>query len=201
MILYPMKAYKLRKRRVNMVIGMSETPTPTQTTTPKKKKTKKKEETQPTPTPTPTPTPPTQTPPKEEVTQPPKKAPKKAEKKAEKEVKKEAKETKEAKPETKPTTKPATKPKPKIKTTTWEKFEKFETKTKTEKKTWIKDIIEKAKREPVKVTGLTRGQLMALIASVNRHNASSEPKILIKYDTTKGIAMLAPLTKTHPKTQ
>ena len=164
---------------------MSETPTLTQTTTPKKKKTKKKEETQPTPTPTPTPTPP---PPKE--TKETKKTIKA------KPPKKEAKE-KEAKPETKP----ATKPTPKIKAIDWKKFEKFETKTKTEKRTWIKDIIEKAKREPVKVTGLTRGQLMALIASVNRHNSSSEPKILIKYDTTKGIAMLAPLTKTHPKTQ
>ena len=174
---------------------MSETPTPTQTTTPKKKKTKKKEETQPTPTPTP----PTPTPPKEEVTQPttppPKKAPKKAEKKAEKEVKKEAKETKEAKPETKP----PTKKKPRIKTTTWEEFDKFKPKTEPKRKSWIKEAIERATKEPVEIRELTRGQILALINQVERYNKKYMDRIIdIKYDIKRGIVLLAPTKKYSP---
>jgi hypothetical protein len=172
----------------------------------KTKKTKKEEVTPPT-------TPPTPTPPKEEVTppttlppiEPPKEAKKKAEEKvkkeAKKEVKKEAKETKpttkEAKPETKPPTKPAPTKRLRIETIDWEKFEKFETKSTSQKKSWIQVVIEKAKKEPTKVTGLTRGRLMALITAVNRHNMNHEPKIMIKYDTKKGIALLAPITKQH----
>ncbi len=168
-----------------MVMVMPETQTPTQTTTPKKKKTKKKEETQPTPTPTPTP----KEPPKE-ITP--------------KEAKKKTKETKEAKPptqkekaEAKPTTKPTPTRRLRIETIDWEKFEKFETKSTSQKKSWIQVVIEKAKKEPTKVTGLTRGRLMALITAVNRHNMNHEPKIMIKYDTKKGIALLAPITKQH----
>jgi outer membrane biosynthesis protein TonB len=168
-----------------MVIVVSETQTQTPTTTQKKKKTKKKEETQPTPTPTPTPTPP-----------PPKEKP---------ETKKKTKETKPTTKETKPTTQPTTKPKPKkklvIKTITWEKFEKFETKRKTPDKSWIMEVIERAKKEPIQVRNLTKGKLIALIAHVNRYNQNNTPKIEIKYDMEKGIALLAPSQPKHPKTQ
>ena len=172
---------------------VSETQTQTPTTTPKKKKTMKKEETQPTP--------PTPTPPKEEVTQPTTPPPP-----TEKpETKKKTKETKPTTKEAMPTTKPVTKPKPKkepaIKTITWEKFEKFETKRKTPNKSWIMEVIERAKKEPIQVRNLTKGKLIALIAHINRYNENNIPKIEIKYDVEKGIALLAPSQPKHPKTQ
>jgi hypothetical protein len=141
---------------------------------------------------------------------PPKKKTKPKTIEVKKEAKEETKETKETKPtetkpveakeikpttkETKPTTKPATKPKPKIKTTTWEKFEKFTPKTQPKKKSWIKEAIERATKEPVEIRGLTRGQILSLVVQINRYNRNHEPKIDIKYDTKKGIALLAPIT-------
>jgi hypothetical protein len=132
-------------------------------------------------------------------------------KKKTKEAKEETKETKEIKPtetkpaeakeikpttkETKPTTKPTTKTKPKIKTTTWEKFEKFEPKTKTTKKSWIKEAIKRAQNEPIEIRGLSRGQLTALITQVNRHNQQHGVKLDIKYDFKRGIAIIAPIKR------
>jgi len=121
------------------------------------------------------------------------------------ETKKKTKETKPTTKETKSTTQPTTKPKPKkepaIKTITWEKFEKFETQRKTPDKSWIMEVIEKAKEEPIEVRNLTKGKLIALIAHVNRYNQNNTPKIEIKYDMEKGIALLAPSQPKHPKTQ
>jgi DNA mismatch repair ATPase MutL len=154
-----------------MVVSETQTQTPkeeTKKTKTKKTKKKAKEETKETkPTPTPTTI---ETKPKEEV-----------------------KETKPKTKETKPTTKPPTKKRPKIKPTTWEKFEKFTSKQGKEEKSWIKEVLEKAKKEPIEIRGLTRGQLTAPIVQVNRHNQNHEPKLNIKYDFKKGIVLIAPI--------
>jgi hypothetical protein len=143
---------------------------------------------------------------------PPKKKTKPKTIEVKKEAKEETKETKETKPtetkpveakeikpttkETKPTTKPATKPKPKIKTTTWEKFEKFTPKTQPKKKSWIKEAIERAKKEPIEIKGLTKGQILALVNQVELHNKKHMDRIIdIKYDVKQGIALLAPTKK------
>jgi hypothetical protein len=135
-------------------------------------------------------------PPKEEITPPKEEAKKEPPKEAKKEVKKEAKETKPTTKEAKPETKPPKAKRPRIKTTTWEKFEKFTTKTETKRKSWIKEVIEKATKEPIEIRGLTRGQLVALIVQINNHNRRYEPKLDIKYDFKKGIALIAPIKKT-----
>jgi flagellum-specific peptidoglycan hydrolase FlgJ len=170
-----------------MVVSETKEVTPKEET--KKKKTKKKEETQPTPTPTPTPTPP------KEVEK---------ETKEIKETKEKTKETKkniEAKPPAKPPkkeakekeTKPTTTKRPRIRPTTWEKFEKFTPKQGKEKKSWIKEIIERARKEPVEVRGLSKGRLAILIAQINNYNRQHEPKLEIKYDFKRGTAIIAPL--------
>jgi hypothetical protein len=180
-----------------MVMVVSETKEVTPKEETKKKKTKKKEETQPTPTPTPTPTPLSlpQTPP------PPKETKKKAEKKAEEK----AKETKPTTKETKPTTKPTPTKRPKIRTVDWEKFEKFEPKTKPTKKSWVKEAIERATKEPVEIKELTKGQILALVNQVERYNKKYMDRIIdIKYDIKRGIAILAPAKKyfsAHSSTQ
>jgi hypothetical protein len=134
---------------------------------------------------------------KKEVTPPPKEVKKEevtpTPKEAKEEVKKEAKETKPTTKEAKPETKPPTKRKPRIETTTWEKFEKFITKPETKRKSWIKEAIERAKKEPVQISGLTRGQMLTLITQVNRYNRNHEPKLNIKYDFKKGIVLIAPI--------
>jgi len=147
---------------------------------------------------------------------PPKKKTKPKTIEVKKEAKEETKETKETKPtetkpveakeikpttkETKPTTKPATKPtptkRPKIKTITHEKFEKFTPKTQPKKKSWIKEAIERATKEPVEIRGLTRGQILALVNQVELHNKKHMDRIIdIKYDVKQGIALLAPTKK------
>jgi len=152
-----------------------------ETPTPKKTKKKKTETTQ-----TTTPITPPEAKPKE-------KAEEKAEKEAKREVKKEAKEIKPPTKEAKPPTTPTPKKKPNIRTTTWEKFEKFKSKGKETKKSWIKEAIERARKEPVEIRNLTRGQLIALITQVNKYNYDHEPKLAIKYDFRQGIALIAPL--------
>jgi type IV secretory pathway VirB10-like protein len=115
---------------------------------------------------------------KEEITPPPKEPPKEKPK------------TKEAKP---PTAK-----RPKITATTWEKFEKFTPKSKKEKKSWIKEVIKKAQQEPVEVRGLTKGQILAILVQAYRYNLHNYPKLDVKYDMKKGIALIAPIkTKTE----
>jgi len=80
---------------------------------------------------------------------------------------------------------------PSIKRITMEYFMKFNTSS-NNRKSWIKETIERATKEPVMVKNLTRGQIMALINQVNRHNISSEHKIAYKYDVKRGIVLLAP---------
>jgi flagellar biosynthesis GTPase FlhF len=131
---------------------------------------------------------------KEEVTPPTTPPPKEAKE----EVKKEAKKTKPTTKEAKPETKPPTKRKPRIETTTWEKFEKFEPETQPKKKSWIKEAIERAKKEPVEIKYLTKGQILAILVQVYRYNLHNYPKLDVKYDMKKGIALIAPIkTKTE----
>jgi hypothetical protein len=105
----------------------------------------------------------------------------------------------ETKPEVKPTptpeAKPTTKPEVKIKSITWEEFEEFAPERNI-KRSWVKEAIERATREPVKIEGLTRGQIMALLNQVDKHNLERrEPKIIAKYDIKKGVVLLAPVAK------
>jgi len=88
--------------------------------------------------------------------------------------------------------KPATVPV--IRSISWEEFERFE-ESRSEKRSWIKEAIERARTEPVMLEGLSRGQIAALIRQVDDYNfkSSNEPKIQYKYDTKKGVVLLAPL--------
>jgi hypothetical protein len=138
-----------------------------------------------------------------------KKTKKKAEETKETKPKEEVKETKpikEAKEETKtkeakPTTKPTPTRRPRIKTVDWKKFEKFEPKTKPKKKSWIKEAIERATKEPIEIRGLTRGQIIALINQIKLYNKKHMDQIIdIKYDVKQGTALLAP-TKKYFSTQ
>ena len=83
---------------------------------------------------------------------------------------------------------------PSIRSITWEYFEKFNTGN-SSKKSWVKETIERAVKEPVMVTKLSRGQIMSLINQIDRHNMTSGQKILYKYDTKRGIVLLAPEQK------
>jgi hypothetical protein len=80
---------------------------------------------------------------------------------------------------------------PKVKRITWTYFERFNP-DKPNRKSWIKESIELAKKEPVMVSNLKRGQIMALINQVDRHNMNSDYKIIYKYDVKRGIVLLAP---------
>jgi len=88
--------------------------------------------------------------------------------------------------------KPATVPV--IRSISWEEFKRFE-ESRSEKRSWIKEAIERARTEPVMLEGLSRGQIAALIRQVDDYNfkSSNEPKIQYKYDTKKGVVLLAPL--------
>jgi outer membrane biosynthesis protein TonB len=89
-----------------------------------------------------------------------------------------------------PKQQPTKKPKPVVKRITMEYFQKFN--ASNNRKSWVKETIERAANEPVMVKNLTRGQIMALINQVNRHNMISEQKIAYKYDVRQGIVLLAP---------
>jgi hypothetical protein len=88
-----------------------------------------------------------------------------------------------------PTPEPAT---PIIRSITWEEFERF-TPERSERRSWVKEVIEQAKKGPIKVEGLSKGQIAALINYIDRYNESSNsPKITYKYDTKKGVMLLSP---------
>jgi len=91
---------------------------------------------------------------------------------------------------------PTKKPKPIVKRITWTYFEKFNTSS-NDRKSWVKETIERATQEPVMVKNLTRGQVMALINQVDRHNMTSDRKIVYKYDVKRGIVLLAPKRFIH----
>jgi hypothetical protein len=72
-----------------------------------------------------------------------------------------------------------------------EYFMKFN--TGSDKKSWIKETLERAVKEPIMVKNLTRGQIAALISQIDWHNMRSEQKIAYKYDVKSGIVLLAPV--------
>jgi hypothetical protein len=90
----------------------------------------------------------------------------------------------------------------KIEPITWEEFEKFERQLEKGKKSWVKEAIKRAVKEPVKLEGLKRGQVLAVILQVHRYNLYSKlanrPLLQIKYDFNKGIVIIAP--ETTPET-
>jgi hypothetical protein len=70
---------------------------------------------------------------------------------------------------------------------TWEEFAKFEPeRSRKERKSVFKEIVEKAKNEPVRVEGLKRGQIMVLI------KLAYDNGLDVKYDFRNGIVLLAP---------
>jgi hypothetical protein len=80
---------------------------------------------------------------------------------------------------------------PSVKRITYEYFEKFNPDNRN-RKSWVKETLEIAAKEPIMVRNLTRGQIMALINQVDRHNMNSDRKIVYKYDVKRGIVLLAP---------
>jgi sRNA-binding protein len=82
------------------------------------------------------------------------------------------------------------KPTPIVKRITYEVFEKFD--PKPGKKSWIKEVLEIAVKEPIMVRNMNRGQVMALINQIDRHNMTSDNKIAYKYNIKQGIVLLAP---------
>jgi flagellar biosynthesis GTPase FlhF len=89
---------------------------------------------------------------------------------------------------------PTQKPKPSnpvIKRITWSYFERFNP-NKPNGKSWVKETIERAKKEPVMVKNLKKGQIMALVNQIDRHNMNSDHKIVYKCDVKRGIVLLAP---------
>jgi len=94
---------------------------------------------------------------------------------------------KEQQPKKQPTKKP-----PVVKRITMEYFMKFNTSNSRNRKSWVKETIERATNEPVMVKNLTRGQIMALISQIDRYNMNTDRKIIYKYDVKRGIVLLAP---------
>ena len=80
---------------------------------------------------------------------------------------------------------------PKVKRVTWTYFERFNP-NRPNSKSWVKEAIEMAKKEPIMVSGLSRGQLMSLLNQVDRHNMNTDHKIVYKHDVKRGIVLLAP---------
>jgi hypothetical protein len=117
---------------------------------------------------------------------------------------KEVKETVEVKPPTVevklqkviPPTPLEVKPKEaKVKVTpiTLEEFESFTPEPTEKKKSWAKEVIEKASKEPIRVEGLGRGQILALIRAIRAYNLKHfESGIVYKCDIKRGIMLLAP---------
>lgn len=82
---------------------------------------------------------------------------------------------------------------------TWEEYEKFEPKQRRreqERKSPVRELLERvvAGGRPVEVRGLTRGQILAILSQVTRHNRSATgTKIAYKCDVKRGIVLLAPV--------
>jgi hypothetical protein len=89
-----------------------------------------------------------------------------------------------------PKQQPDKKPKPVIKRITVEYFKKFS--AGSNKKSWIQETLERAVKEPIMVKNLTKGQIAALISQVDKHNMTSEQKIVYNHDVKRGIVLLAP---------
>jgi signal recognition particle GTPase len=86
---------------------------------------------------------------------------------------------------------PTQKAKPVVKRITLNYFERFNA-SNNSRKSWVKETIERATKEPVMVKNLSRGQIMALINQIDRYNMNTERKIVYKYDVKRGIVLLAP---------
>jgi hypothetical protein len=89
---------------------------------------------------------------------------------------------------------------PIVKSATWEEFEMFAPEQQPARRSWVKEAIERAREGPVRIEGLSRGQIMVLLNQVSRYNSERrEPRIVVKYDVKKGVVLLAPLTKQQLK--
>jgi hypothetical protein len=70
---------------------------------------------------------------------------------------------------------------------TWEEFDKFEPeRSRKERKSVFKEIVERARKEPVRVDGLKKGQIMVLI------KLAYDNGLDVKYDFKNGVILLAP---------
>lgn len=74
-----------------------------------------------------------------------------------------------------------------MKPITWEEFSKFEPeRSRKERKSVFKEIVERARKEPVRVEGLKRGQILVLV------KLAYDNGLEVKYDFRNGIVLLAP---------
>jgi hypothetical protein len=82
---------------------------------------------------------------------------------------------------------------------TWEEYEGFTPGPRRrgqERKSPVRELLERvvAGGRPVEVSGLTRGQILAILSQVSRYNRSATgTKIAYKCDAKKGIVLLAPV--------
>jgi DNA repair exonuclease SbcCD nuclease subunit len=94
----------------------------------------------------------------------------------------------------------------KVEPITWEEFERLKNQFKKARKSWVKEAIERATKEPVKLESLKKGQILAIILQVRRYNLYSKltnkPQLQIQYDFKKGIVIIAPelAPETSPET-
>jgi hypothetical protein len=74
-----------------------------------------------------------------------------------------------------------------VRSITWEEFDKFEPeRSRKERKSVFKEIVERARKEPVRVDGLKKGQIMVLI------KLAYDNDLDVKYDFKNGVILLAP---------
>jgi len=82
---------------------------------------------------------------------------------------------------------------------TWEEYEGFapeQGRRERERKSPVRELLERvvAGGRPVEVSGLTRGQILAILSQVTRYNRSATgTRIAYKCDAKRGILLLAPV--------
>jgi hypothetical protein len=82
---------------------------------------------------------------------------------------------------------------------TWEEYERFEPERRRrgrERKSPVRELLERvvAGGRPVEVSGLARGQILALLSQVTRYNRNATgTRIVYKCDVKRGIVLLAPV--------
>jgi hypothetical protein len=80
---------------------------------------------------------------------------------------------------------------------TWEEYEGFTPEPRRqERKSPVRELLERvvAGGRPVEVSGLTRGQILAILSQVARYNMSATgTRIVYKCDAKRGILLLAPV--------
>jgi hypothetical protein len=90
-----------------------------------------------------------------------------------------------------------------VREVTWEEYERFEPEQRRheqERKSPVRELLERvvAGGRPVEVSGLTRGQILAILSQVTRYNRNATgTRIAYKCDAKRGILLLAPVKEEH----